>query len=377
MNMMEFADAFSAFLSSRMGGLTLAVGALAAVGVLAYCGEKIWTAIANNEPVNLYQFVRPFLLALLCVQFHWVVATVNSLLLPINRATHEHFIVQRGGIASISEQNMRELTRNVSENTVEQTEQAISEEIAAGSRGRDRRRVRQILTVASMATATAHGAGPATGMLRAANAVAAVEGRENFITRGITRAIQWVIGWLFPLVAFAIQCMRIVFLSLLVLMGPIAMALSIFPGFTGNFKAWLIKYISVYLWLPILYFIDFVIFVMAEFAVRGTSGFGLDTSVITASGVMLITIQLIGIFAMMSIPTIASWMVQGGETGQGIRTPFAAAGAAAGTAAGVLTGKAIASSAVSKGVTRAAGATGLANAGGAGSSTPPSSESSS
>jgi hypothetical protein len=155
----------------------------------------------------------------------------------------------------------------------------------------------------------------------------------GMVLRTLKKFIGWLAALFYALVHFGIQCLRVMYLTLLTLMGPIAMALSIFPGLTGNFKNWLIKYISVYLWLPVLYFVDFTIAQIQSFS--GVHMGGYDT--ISAS--MVLTMQIIGIFTMMSIPSIASWMVQGGETGQGLRTPFAMMGAAAGAAGGVVAGK--------------------------------------
>jgi hypothetical protein len=359
--MYEFSTKFLAHMQAQSAGVSTAIGTLCAVGVLAYCGEKIWQSIANNEPVSLYPLVRPFLMAFLCLNFSLVTGTVDGLLSPINSGIKKRF-GNVGFLTQLSDTEKEELAESMM--TEEQAKLAeflaqhgssvyvniadgksVQHELrSAYKRLRNQLRneinmVGQSRGVYTMTPGLQEAVFEAKKLLDEAKITrkSAKEERKEIEGGMILRTLKKFIGWLaslfYALVHFGIQCLRVMYLTLLTLMGPIAMALSIFPGLTGNFKNWLIKYISVYLWLPVLYFVDFTIAQIQSFS--GVHMGGYDT--ISAS--MVLTMQIIGIFTMMSIPSITSWMVQGGETGQGLRTPFAMMGAAAGAAGGIMAGK--------------------------------------
>jgi len=366
MSFLEFSEAFALFLRSHLGNFSLILGAFAAVGVLAYCGEKIWTAIANNEPVNLYQFVRPFLLALLCVQFHWVVDTADSLLQPINQGIHQHFGESRAGLRARSNDRRQQLERSARGEIYASAARALEDrgfdperEVRRVNRANNFFGTTRMQTLRNVRAVFDRDYAERLAYIEAMRSITAGE-NDRPVRRAVFEIIMTLAGWLYQVVKIGIQCVRIVYLSLLTLMGPIAIALSIFPGFTGNFKAWLIKYISVYLWLPVLYFVDFTMWTMNEFMITGNvTMFG--------AGLIVATMQIIAIFTMMSIPTMTSWMVQGGETGQGMRSPFAAAGAMLGTAGGMIAGKMMMGNAAGKAAARAINPTN----GGSGSSAEP------
>jgi len=356
MGFLEFSEAFAQFLRGYLGNFSLILGAFASVGVLAYCGEKIWTAVANNEPVNLYQFVRPFLLAALCLNFHLVVDVADSLLRPINQGIHQHFGESRAGLRARSNDQRQRLERSARGEIYRASAEALEERGIDPERAVRRARrvntwVGEVLgqnTVNVFRIARAQfDTDYAQRMAYVQAMMSATDGQRNRpIRRAVFEVIMTIAGWLYQVVKFGIQCVRVVYLSLLTLMGPIAVALSIFPGFTGNFKHWLIKYISVYLWLPVLYFVDFTMWAVNEFMIVGNMNmFGV--------GLIVATMQIIAIFTMMSIPTMASWMVQGGEAGQGMRSPFAAMGAGIGAAGGMIAGKMLMGSAAGKAAARA------------------------
>jgi hypothetical protein len=45
--------------------------------------------------------------------------------------------------------------------------------------------------------------------------------------------------------------MRTFFLIVLIILGPLAFAFSVWDGFQSTLTQWLSRYISIYLWLPV------------------------------------------------------------------------------------------------------------------------------
>src|SRR6202012_4755508 len=56
---------------------------------------------------------------------------------------------------------------------------------------------------------------------------------------------------LYQAAALCVNTIRVFFLVVLATVGPLALALSVFPPFRDAFAAWLAKYIHVFLWLPV------------------------------------------------------------------------------------------------------------------------------
>ncbi len=134
----------------------------------------------------------------------------------------------------------------------------------------------------------------------------------------------------------------------LVLIGPFALALSVFPGFKGNLKAWIAQYINVSLYIPICNIIGFVqSMVVSEcFYAPGADSMrnilSQDSSVetlssITASTTMIqICGMLLGIIAIMlysHVPTFANWILKGDGSG-GMAAAFSVGGGLAATKIG-------------------------------------------
>jgi hypothetical protein len=350
--MHNFSDLFLNHMIGQIQSATFIIGTLCAVGVLAYCGDKIWQSIANNEPISLYPLVRPFLMAFLCLNFWMVINVTNGLLNPVVNGVKNRFSssAQKTVEKQIAEEVVaRHFERNWEERLGDWGQRNISDPImrglgwVVGKQKTVNKRIAERKTeevVRSVSQINENSPNYDIIMVEAERRKQEIKDENAFrdeaglFLSALKDFFVWLSGVCYRLVHFGIQCLRVVYLSLLIMMGPIAMALSIFPGFTGNFKNWLIKYVSVYLWLPVLYFVEFTLAQLDSFVNKNSAmmDFG-------AAG-MAVTIQIVGVFCMLSIPTIASWMVQGGETGQGLRTPFAMMGAAAGAAGGAVAGKA-------------------------------------
>jgi conjugative transposon TraJ protein len=111
---------------------------------------------------------------------------------------------------------------------------------------------------------------------------------------------------------------------------------------------WLMRYISVYLWLPVA---DLFSAIMAKIQVlilqNDIDRLATDpTFSIDASGGVYIVFMMIGIIGYFTVPTVAGWVIQAGGTGnygRNVNTAATKGGSfaagAAGAAAGNITGK--------------------------------------
>lgn len=131
----------------------------------------------------------------------------------------------------------------------------------------------------------------------------------------------------------------------LVLIGPFAFALSVIPGFSGNFKAWVAQYINVSLYIPICNIIGFVqsmIVTECLYAPCSESlgnileqGLNNDTVATIDSSAIMIKIcgMLLGIISIMlysHVPVFANWILRGDGSG-GLAAAFSVGGGMAAT----------------------------------------------
>jgi conjugative transposon TraJ protein len=171
-----------------------------------------------------------------------------------------------------------------------------------------------------------------------------------YIERGMYSLKKSIRDWfrellelLFQAAALVIDTIRTFFLIVLAILGPIAFALSVYDGFQSTLTAWISRYISVYLWLPVS---DLFSCILARIQVlmlqrdiaelQSNPNFSLDSS-----NTVYIIFMLIGIVGYFTIPTVANWVIQAGGMGnynRNINSTASKTGAAAGAAAGAVSG---------------------------------------
>jgi conjugative transposon TraJ protein len=153
---------------------------------------------------------------------------------------------------------------------------------------------------------------------------------------------------LFQAAALVIDTIRTFFLIVLAILGPIAFAISVYDGFQSTLTAWISRYISVYLWLPVS---DLFSSILAKIQVlmlqndiselQNNPNFSID-----ASNAVHIIFMIIGIIGYFTIPTVANWIISAGGmsaynhniTSTATKTG-SLAGAATGAAAGNIAGR--------------------------------------
>ena len=149
--------------------------------------------------------------------------------------------------------------------------------------------------------------------------------------------IRYLLELLFASASLLIDTVRTFFLIVLSILGPVAFAFSVWDGFHSTLSQWFMRYISVYLWLPVS---DLFSCMLAKIQVlmlqkdiqelQTNADYSLDTS----DSVYLI-FMIIAIFGYFTIPTVAGWIVQAGGAGNYMRNLNRQSVRAGGFAAGV------------------------------------------
>ena len=153
----------------------------------------------------------------------------------------------------------------------------------------------------------------------------------------VRMALFWLLGFLYTAVVFCLSAVRTFTLSVLALVGPLALGFSLWSPFSRSFVTWLGRYIAVYLWLPVANIFGFLITtVMTEFnlvhieTVRAGGNAVAFSSLDILYAIMLVT----GIVGYIAVPSITAYVI----TASGASSLLSGAAGAGRMAAGAVGG---------------------------------------
>ena len=133
-----------------------------------------------------------------------------------------------------------------------------------------------------------------------------------------TSILSWVITLLAKIVQYILMAVSSVFLIILGLVGPFSFALALMPGFTGNIRTWLARYIQISFWIPLASMVDFVNFKMRDMMI---SFFWTSTDVWKfAAPTHLIILDIVTIICLLAVPSMSSWVISGSGGGGVMRS---------------------------------------------------------
>lgn len=310
-------DLYKDMMPLCMDMLDVAKG-LAGLGALFYIAYRVWQSLARAEPIDVFPLLRPFALGLCIIFFPTVViTTINSVLSPIVQGTHKM---------------MEELTLDM--NTF--TEQRDKLEYESKIRNPE--------------TAYLVDNDEFDTKLKKLGVTDVGERLGMYAERGAYKMKKWFQGivrnfleLLFQAAALVIDVVRTFFLIVLTILGPIAFSFAVWDGFQSSLTQWLMRYISVYLWLPVS---DLFSTILAKIQVlmlqNDINKMEIDPNFsLDSSDALYIIFMLIGIVGYFAVPTVANWIVQaggGGAMSKSINTVSMKAGAAGAAFAGAAAG---------------------------------------
>ena len=267
---------------------------IAGLGALFYVAYRVWKALANAEPIDVFPLLRPFAIGL-CVMFFptVVLGTINAVMSPVVQGTH-----------AILEGQTLDL----------QAYQQQKDDLEAEARRREGK----------------------------AWLVDDEVYEQRLADMGITDLGEIISMWA-ERTWLTIDTLRTFFLVVLSILGPLSFALSIYDGFHSTLASWISRYISVYLWLPIADLFSAVLAKIQTLMLQADVLALQDPNYIpdSGSGVYIIFL-IIGIIGYFTIPTVAEWVIQSGGAGGamgGINKAGAFATGVAGGIAGNMIGR--------------------------------------
>lgn len=171
---------------------------------------------------------------------------------------------------------------------------------------------------------------------------------KNRLTVGMqllfTQLLELLGIWILRLSVYIIFTIQIIYSSILIMLGPFAVAVSILPAFRDSFSTWIARFISVNLYSGIGYLIMYICGLMQEYALKseiskyqelvGTDGLSANLEKMAwfaGNGILsfgtVIIVFLIGAICMFTVPSISTWII----STSGISSATSTFGRSAGT----------------------------------------------
>ncbi|WPU95772.1 plasmid transfer protein [Mucilaginibacter sabulilitoris] len=139
-----------------------------------------------------------------------------------------------------------------------------------------------------------------------------------------TSLLETLALWLLRICVYVIFMIQIIFSTILIILGPFAVAVSILPAFRDSFSTWVARFVSVNLYSGVAYLVMYVASLFQQYAMEaeisryrelvGTTGANLEKlgwfagNGILSFGIVIITF-IIGALTMLTVPSISTWIV--------------------------------------------------------------------
>jgi len=142
----------------------------------------------------------------------------------------------------------------------------------------------------------------------------------------LTQLLELLAVWILRIATYFVFFLQIIYSSILVILGPFAVAVSILPAFRDSFTTWVARFISVNLYGTIAYLIMWLSAYIHQYALNaeisrydgilhgsGSVNKMAEIAVFASNGVLsfgtVIISFLIGAIAMFTVPSISTWIV--------------------------------------------------------------------
>ena len=270
------------------GDMTGVAKGIAGLGALFYVAAKVWQSLARAEAIDVYPLLRPFALGL-CILFFptFVLGTINTVLSPVVKGCNQLMETQTFDMNEYRAQKDRLEFEAMKRNP--ETAYLVDKESFDNKLDE-------------------------LGVMDAIEACGMYVDRAMYnMKKAVQNFFRELLELMFNAAALVIDTLRTFFLIVLSILGPISFALSCWDGFQASLSQWFVRYISIYLWLPVS---DLFSSVLARIQVlmlqQDIEQLSDPDFIPDGSNGVYITFLIIGIIGYFTIPTVANWIIQAG-----------------------------------------------------------------
>ena len=299
-------------LSDSLIGPARAIGGM---GAFLFIAAQIFDRLAKAEAIDVTPMIRPLVLGLVIGGYPTFLGFIEGLMKPTISATESMVSGQHDAIIALNKRK-EEVLKQKAENEIFEDKSKFNEKLAS------------------------------LGMTDIGGKVGLYVDKATYEAKKSFRLwIKNLLELCYHTASLAVNTVRTFFLIVLSIIGPIALGVSVFPGFEGSLTNWVGQYINVYLWLPVANVFGAICgkiqVLMLESDLQNIQS-GSEGGLIAADYGYLIFL-LIAIIGYIMVPTVAGWAVSasglssalGKISSVGTMAATAAAGAATGGASTV------------------------------------------
>jgi hypothetical protein len=149
--------------------------------------------------------------------------------------------------------------------------------------------------------------------------------------------LELIAVWVLRIATYFVFFLQIIYSSVLVILGPFAVAVSILPAFRDSFSTWVARFISVNLYGTIAYLIMWLSAYIQQYSLNveisryqgilhgsATTNKMAEVAVFASNGILsfgtVIISFLIGAIAMFTVPSISTWIVSSSGASSAVST---------------------------------------------------------
>lgn len=196
-----------------MGNLGDVASGIAAIGATLYISLRILGHFARAESIDVFPLLRPFAIGFLALNFTIVTDFLGAMVKPVETVTQGMVDVQVTRIQQLEQERQLVIKERLA-----QLDQQM-EDTSTWSIG-------QYLSLV-------------------------IEKQRLYLQEGFDTLLKNLFYALFLAARLVILTSRAFFLIVLTIIGPLAFALAIFPGFQDAHVMWIARYVQISLWYPL------------------------------------------------------------------------------------------------------------------------------
>lgn len=281
---------------AHCGDLITIAQAIGGFATLWYIALRVWENIAKAEPVQLYPLLRPFGIGIAILFFPGVIVLVNGVMQPTVEGTRTIADESNKAVSVLLQQRQEALQKS------------DDWQMYVGSTGSGDLDKWEALS----------GEADSGALSGLSNRVRFEMAKNAYNNKSSIRLwLSEILQVLFEAAALCIDTVRIFYMIVLAVFGPLAFAFCIFDGFGHIIRDWFARYLNVFLWLPVANLFGALISAIQQEMIKGDiaqvnttghTGFGpTDTAYL-----VFLILSITGYF---SIPYLTNYIVSGGGIG--------------------------------------------------------------
>lgn len=260
---------------------------IAGLGGVIYVFYRLWPVMAGKEPLDIYPLLRPFAIFLVLLFYMGLVNILNTVLTPVVNATSSMVNYQNQTVAA----------------NIKRKQDLIRQQAKKPVYTKDEEEEGWLYDVA--------------------NKVGAAEEFLSSIPEMMETSARKLLAYILEVAFYAagliINAIRTFYLIMLVIIGPLALGFSVFPGFEGTFHSWLSRYVQIFMWLPIANILGTIISKFQALMVEKDIERLLASGNYDGADLGYLIFLLFGICSYMTIPSVSSWIIESSGAGRALR----------------------------------------------------------